>query len=147
MTWPAITGWMQYMTTQTEPRTTVDAIGQLQRIAAAVDGRPEGRDAAVLMRAVSVAADADPMLIAVEPDLSLMLPYADWSHGHRQTKAMLARVRDELVPRHGSRPTAMSRSLAGSSGWSRAIIVNWWSLAPAGGARMGRCQSRTPPDS
>ena len=98
MTRPAASNWMQAMATQTQPRTTSRAIDQIKRIAAAIDDRQEGRDAAVLMQALSVATDSDPMLIAVEPDLSLMLPYADWSGVRRDTKALLGRVRDDFVP-------------------------------------------------
>ncbi len=109
-------------------------IDQHRRIAAAVDDRPQGRDAAVLMQTLSAAADADRLLIAVEPDLTMMLPYADWSNVHRQTKAMLARVRDELAP--GARIEA-DRDVSIARGIERLVVRNHRQLLVVGSSGRG----------
>ena len=122
------------MTSETELRTAADAIGQIQRIAAAVDDRQQGRDAAALMQAISAAIDAEPMLIAIEPDLSLMLPYADWSGARRQTKAMLTRVRDDLAP--AARITA-DCDISTSRGIERLVARHHRQLLVVGSSRRG----------
>lgn len=63
----------------------------LERIAAAVDSRPEGDDAAVLATAISRAVNGDLILASIEPELPLVMPGADWRRMRRETNAMLGR--------------------------------------------------------
>lgn len=126
------------MTTQSGARTTSHAIAPIQRIAAAIDDRQQGRDAAVLMRSLSAATDCDPMLIAVEPDLSLMLPYADWSDARDGTKAMLARVRDDLAP---DARIEVDRDVSVARGIERVVARNHRQLLVVGSSRHGADQT------
>jgi hypothetical protein len=129
MTSPTVTVWMGRKSTPGQPAAS-RPLNQLQRIA--VDDRQQGRDAAVLMQTLSVATDADQLLIAVEPDLSMMLPYADWSNVHRQTKAMLARVPDDLGP--GARIEA-DRDVSIARGIERRVARNHRQLLVVGSSR------------
>ncbi|HEX5192032.1 MAG TPA: universal stress protein [Solirubrobacteraceae bacterium] len=86
------------MSTQTHRSTTTRPSIRIQRIAAAVDDRPEGRDAAVLMHRLASALGAEGMLIAIEHDITMLLPLADWDAIRRDTKRMLGRIREDLAP-------------------------------------------------
>lgn len=102
------------MSTQTQPARTARSAVAIQRIAAAVDDRPEGRDAATLMHHLAAAAGAEAMLIAVEHDISILMPMADWKGLRRDTMRMLAGLRDELAPGAGTvayRDTSIVRGL------------------------------------
>jgi hypothetical protein len=63
----------------------------LERVAAAVDSRPEGGDAAVLAIAISRAVNGDRILASIKPELPLVMPGADWWRMRRETKTMLGR--------------------------------------------------------
>lgn len=78
----------------TQPITPI----RLERIAAAVDSRAEGDDAAVLATAISRAVDGDLILVSIEPELPLMLPGADSRRMRRETEAMLGRTRETFAP-------------------------------------------------
>lgn len=69
------------------------------RIAAGLDGYPEGRDAATLGATLAQATAADLMLIAVHPDpLVPMPPDSGWKALHKQAEAMLRETRDAVAP-------------------------------------------------
>ncbi len=80
------------MTTQITP------IIALARLAAAVDSHPEGRDATVLAAAIAQATGAELMLLAVEPDLPLIIPGLQRDQVRRETEAMLRHTRTALAP-------------------------------------------------
>ncbi|MDQ6732041.1 MAG: universal stress protein [Actinomycetota bacterium] len=63
---------------------------RLRRIAAAVDARPGGQDAAALGAALAGAGGAELVLASVEPDLLRVLPGCDATLMHRETLAMLS---------------------------------------------------------
>jgi nucleotide-binding universal stress UspA family protein len=70
----------------------------LDRVAAAIDPSPESEDAAALAAAIAAAADADLMLVAIEPELPLMIPGGDWRRMRHETERLLSRVRDSRAP-------------------------------------------------
>jgi nucleotide-binding universal stress UspA family protein len=70
----------------------------LERIGAAIDLSPESEDAAVLAAAIAAATDADLMLLAIEPELPLMIPGGDWRRMRRETETLLSRVRQSCAP-------------------------------------------------
>jgi nucleotide-binding universal stress UspA family protein len=68
-------------------------------IAAAVDGYPEGRDAAALGAVLARTTGADLMLVTVQPEPLVVLPSGmDWKSVRKQARVMLAAVRDEFAP-------------------------------------------------
>ena len=82
---------------------TADTTQNLQRtalnhIAAAIDPSPESEDAAVLAAVIAVAAEGDLMLIAIEPELPLMIPGGDWRRMRGETERLLSRVRASCAP-------------------------------------------------
>lgn len=91
-------GAIPVMSTQTQLQTVDDPATQITRVAAAVDDRPEGRDAAVLATSITAAGCGDCVLIAIEPDLSLIVPYAHNPGVRRETERMLAHVRADAAP-------------------------------------------------
>lgn len=70
----------------------------LDRIAAAIDPSSASEDAAVLATAIADATDADLILMAIEPELPLMLPGGNWRRMRRETQTLLSRVRDSHAP-------------------------------------------------
>lgn len=102
------------MTTEAEAQDAGGGPAGVQRIAAAVDASPEGRDAIVLAQALAGAGDPDLLLIGIEPDLSFALPYADWQPMRKETVAKLSRLRDELAPKAfvaADRDTSIARGI------------------------------------
>jgi nucleotide-binding universal stress UspA family protein len=69
----------------------------LERIAAAIDPSTESEDAAVLAAAIAAATDADLMLMAIEPELPVMIPGADQRRMRRETETLLSRVRQSCA--------------------------------------------------
>lgn len=67
------------------------------RVAAAVDSHPEGHDAAVLAATIARATGADLLLVAIEPDLRLVVPGADWKRRRCETESMLTATRDSFA--------------------------------------------------
>ena len=80
------------MTTQIKPTAA------LARLAAAVDSYPEGRDATVLAAAIAQATGAELMLLAIEPDLPLIIPGLQRDQVRQETEAMLKHTRTSLAP-------------------------------------------------
>jgi len=70
----------------------------IAHIGAAVDSYPEGRDATVLAAAIAEATGAELMLLAVEPDLPLIIPGLQRKRVRQETEAMLRGTGDELAP-------------------------------------------------
>jgi len=71
----------------------------ITRIAAGVNGAPEGRDAVVLGAGLSGALGGELMLIAVHPDPLVVVPKdMNWSALEKDDEAMLRKTRDELAP-------------------------------------------------
>jgi hypothetical protein len=60
-------------TTSTDP-VTLTPKAQIAHVAAAVDSLPEGNDAAVLATAITRAVGGDLVLVAIEPELPLVVP-------------------------------------------------------------------------
>jgi nucleotide-binding universal stress UspA family protein len=110
------------------------AMIQMDRIAAAIDHSPAGRDAAVLAEGRAAPRAAGPTLIAVEPDLSFALPYADWTAVRRQTKQMLAHLRDELAPRAR---IAIDRDVSIPHGINHLVSTEHRDLLVVGSSRDG----------
>ncbi len=70
----------------------------ISRIGVGVDSYPEGRDATVLAAAIAEATGAELMLLAVEPDLPLIIPGLERKRVRRETEAMLRETSDHLAP-------------------------------------------------
>ena len=69
------------------------------RIAAGVDGYPEGRDAAALGSMIAAATGAELMLVAVHPDPLVVVPAnLGWTAMRTQAEAMLRETRDAVAP-------------------------------------------------
>ena len=73
-------------------------VAALERIAAALDLGPEGDDAAVLAAAITRATGGDLLLLAIEPDLPLLVPGLDRKSIRQETTKMLSGRRDALAP-------------------------------------------------
>jgi nucleotide-binding universal stress UspA family protein len=70
-----------------------------QRIAAGINGYPEGRDAAVLAALIAGVTGADVLLVAVHPDPLFVVPMElGWTAMREQSHAMLRETRDALAP-------------------------------------------------
>lgn len=71
----------------------------IARIAAAVDGFREGRDAAKLASMIAVATRAELMLVAVHPDPMVVLPAEiGWTGMRKEAERFLRETRDALAP-------------------------------------------------
>jgi nucleotide-binding universal stress UspA family protein len=122
---------------QPHPRT-------IARIAAGIDGYPEGRDAAALASAIARATGAEVTLIGVHPDPLVVLPEGlDWKSLEKQTRATLAEVRDQLAPHARivvktdlSVPRALHRVVGRQH--SDLLVVGSSRHAPAGRVRIGK---------
>jgi hypothetical protein len=82
----------------THPSTSAPPAARVERIAAAIDDRLAGRDAAVLSHHLAAVTGAEAMLIAIEHDNTLLPAHADSDAIRRDTMRMLGRIREELVP-------------------------------------------------
>jgi len=71
----------------------------VSRIAAGVDGREEGRDAALLAGRIAALTGADLILAGVHPDPMIVLPAEfSWSALRKRTESMLREIRDADAP-------------------------------------------------
>jgi len=116
------------MTTQTMPTTS------LARLAAAVDSHPEGQDATVLAAAIAQATGAELMLLAVEPDLPLIVPGLQRDRVRRETEAMLNTTRQSLAP--GARVKVTS-DISVPRGLERLARAEHRDLVVVGSSRRG----------
>ena len=103
--------------TGTDP-VTLTPKARIAHVAAAVDSLPEGNDAAVLANAITQAVGGDLVLVAIEPELPLVLPGVDWRRMRRETEAMLARTRDSFAP--GAR-SVIDSDASGARGIKRVL--------------------------
>jgi nucleotide-binding universal stress UspA family protein len=83
--------------------TTPDPAGSgetaIARIAAGVNGYPEGRDGAVLASAIAGTVGAELMLVAVHPDPMVVLPVEiGWAGMRKQAERVLRETRDAVAP-------------------------------------------------
>lgn len=118
------------MTTQIPP-TTITSLGHL---AAAVDPYPESQDATVLAAALAAAAGGELMLLAVEPDLPLVIPGLQRARLREETEAMLRQTRDQLAPAARLKVTS---DLFVSRGLHRLAAENYRNLVVVGSGRHG----------
>ncbi len=119
--------------TSTDPVTLIPK-AQIAHVAAAVDSLPEGNDAAVLATAITRAVGGDLVLVAIEPELPLVVPGADWRRMRRETAAMLAGTRDTFAP--GAR-SAIDRDLSSARGIKRVLEREHRQLVVCGSSRHG----------
>lgn len=124
------------------------------RVAAGIDGYPEGRDAAVLAATIAHAVSAELMLVAVHPDPLVVLPREiGWRGLHTQAEVLLRETRDALAP--GARitvetdwsvPRALERVVEREH--RDLLVVGSSRHAPVGEVRIGKrtrqllCHSR-----
>lgn len=132
------------MTLTTGTHGATEAPTALQRIAAGVATDAESHDGVVLAAAIARATQApDLMLVAIEPELPLVVPGADWRRMRRETKALLERTRDAFAPQARF---AIDTDLSVARGLRRVIAVEHRQLlatgsdrhAPAGEVSIGR---------
>ncbi len=101
----------------------------------AVDPFPEGNDAAVLAAAIADATGGDLLLVAIEPELPLVIPGADWRRMRHETMTMLNRTRDTFAPRARA---AVDTDLSVSRGIKRVVGQHHRQLLVCGSSRRGR---------
>lgn len=108
----------------------------LTRIAAGIDGFPEGEDAAVLGAELAKATSAELMLVSVQPDPLLLPPLAlNWKETEKETEAMLHRIRESLAP---SARTAVLTDLSVPRALQRLVHRQHRDLLVMGSSRQGR---------
>jgi nucleotide-binding universal stress UspA family protein len=116
---------------------------QIARLAVAVDGYPEGRDAAALGAALARVTAAEPMLVMVVSAPSAAPRWVGWEGLYDQAEATLAQVRDALLP--GAR-VAVERDESVARGLERIatqenrdlLVVGSSRHAPEGHVRIGK---------
>ena len=74
------------------------SLHQIMRVAVAVDGYPEGRDATALGAALAAVTAAEPMLVMVVSAPSAAPRWVGWEGLYDQAETTLAQVRDALLP-------------------------------------------------
>ena len=114
--------------------TQINRTTSLARVAAAVDSYPEGRDATVLAAAVAQATGAELMLLAVEPDLPLIIPGLQRDQVRHETEAMLKHTRVSLAP--GAR-LKITSDLSVPRGLERLARAQHRDLLVVGSSRRG----------
>jgi nucleotide-binding universal stress UspA family protein len=126
----------------TRPRAKVgeEATGSLPqpiaRIAAGIDGFPEGRDAAALGQALAQATGAELMLVAVHaPVLLPAPPELSYTSLRKQSQLVLREVRDSLAP--GAR-TATATDSSVAHALQRVVQRHHRDLLVVGSSRLGR---------
>ena len=122
----------------THPRTDLPnhplAAARIAHAAVAVDSHSEGRDATVLGAALAQATGAELMLLAVEPDLPLIIPGLQRTRVRQETEAMLRETSAELAPT--ARRKVESESVP--RGLERLIRNEHRDLVVVGSSRQGR---------
>ncbi len=114
--------------------TEAHAGATIAHIAAAVDSYPEGRDATVLGAAIARATGAEMMLLAVEPDLPLIIPGLQRKRVREETEAMLRATAASLAP--DARRTVES-DLSIPRGLERMVRAQRRDLLVVGSSRHG----------
>src|SRR5581483_7058247 len=116
----------------------------ISRIAAGVDGFPEGRDAAVLGASLARATEAELMLVTVHASPMLPVPKEmNWRAQHQEAEAMLREVRQSLAPDARtlvesdlSIPRALHRAVRAHH--RDLLVVGSSRSAPEGRVRIGK---------
>jgi nucleotide-binding universal stress UspA family protein len=93
---------MGAMTSETLPNPAAASRrqGAFQRIAVGINGFPEGEDALALGAALANSTGAELMLVAVHPQVLIVLPNGmDWSSMREVARATLRDARDRMAPR------------------------------------------------
>jgi nucleotide-binding universal stress UspA family protein len=122
------------MTAETAAQPDATALARIDRIAAAVDPYPEGDDAAVLGTAIARATGADLLLVAIEPDLPLVIPGVSWRRMRRETETMLGRTRESFAP---DARRAIDTDLSIARGIRRVVAAEHRQLVACGSSRHG----------
>ncbi len=108
----------------------------LARIAAGINGFPEGRDAAALGQALAAATNAELMLVAVHSAPLLPAPPEfSYSSLRKQSQLLLRAVRDSLAP-SARTVTATDQSVA--HGLEKVVRRHHRDLLVLGSSRLGR---------
>jgi nucleotide-binding universal stress UspA family protein len=107
---------------------------RIGRVGVGVDPHREGRDAAVLAGVIAGAAHAEVMLLAVEPDLLLVIPGLNWKAIRSETQRMLTHTRDSLSP--GARIKTQV-DLSTARGLKRLVTRERCDLLTVGSSRSG----------
>ena len=119
-------------TSRTEPSSP--GLSTVARIAAGVDPHPESQDAAALAGALAQATGAELMLVAIEPDLPLIIPGFDYKRVRRETEALLERTRGSLAL---NARTVIDTDLSIPRGIERVIEHERRDLVVVGSSRHG----------
>jgi len=106
----------------------------IAHVAAAVDSHSEGRDATMLGAAISRATGAEMMLLAVEPDLPLIIPGLQRKRVREETEAMLRDTSAALAP-EARRKVDSDLSIA--RGLERLVRAEHRDLLVVGSSRHG----------
>ena len=106
----------------------------IAHVAAAVDSYSEGRDATMLAATVSRAVGAEIMLLAVEPDLPLIIPGLQRKRVREETEAMLRDTSAALAP--GAR-RKIDSDLSVARGIERLVRAEHRDLVVVGSNRRG----------
>ena len=119
------------------------SLHQIARLAVAVDGYPEGRDAAALGAALARVTAAEPMLVMVVAAPSAAPHWVGWEGLYDQAETTLAQVRDALLPEGR---VAVERDESVARGLERIatqenrdlLVVGASRHAPEGHVRIGK---------
>lgn len=120
------------LTTSTHPPFQVPT--RLDRIAVGVAPTPESHDGIVLGAAIAAATGAELMLVAIEPDLALVVPGVNRRRIRSETENLLKRMRAAYAP--NARVTIDS-DLSTARGLRRIIAREHRQLLVAGSSRQG----------
>jgi len=131
-------------TARPKPAHGTDTVSWPTRIAAAVDGFPEGRDAAALGALIAAATDAELTLVNVHsPTMFPAPPNLRWKNLRRESLAALREVRDSIAPKarisaqtDSSVPRALHRMV--ERGHRDLLIVGSSRDAESGHTRIGK---------
>ena len=129
-----------------QPRSSSADLGSVStmRIAAGIDGYPEGRDAAALGAMLAQATGGELLLVAVHPEPLVVLPAElGWTAMRKQAEESLRQTRDELAP--GARivvetdwsvPRALERVVAREH--RNLLVMGSSRRGPEGRVRIGK---------
>jgi nucleotide-binding universal stress UspA family protein len=117
--------------TGSEPPLAATAIAH---VGAAVDAHSEGRDATVLASALARATGAEMMLLAIEPDLPLVIPGLQRKRVRQETEAMLRDISAELAP---DARRKVETDLSIPRGLERLVRTEHRDLVVVGSSRQG----------
>jgi nucleotide-binding universal stress UspA family protein len=124
------------MTTHADPTPAEEPrrLQPIEHVAAAVDPYPPGQDAAALGSAVAAATGADLMLLAIEPDLPLIIPGLDFQRMRRETENMLKQTRSMWAP---NARVVVDTDISIARGIRRVMRHHYRQLLAVGSSRHG----------